>query len=61
MGAYERALAELGIPAYAHGGRGWWEAQQVGDLRSYLAALANPLDELALVLVLASAARGRPR
>jgi ATP-dependent helicase/nuclease subunit A len=54
MGAYERAIAELGIPTYAHGGRGWWEAQQVLDLRSYLAALANPRDELALVMVLAS-------
>ncbi|MEA2349691.1 MAG: hypothetical protein QOG86_632, partial [Thermoleophilaceae bacterium] len=54
MGAYERAIAELGIPTYAHGGGGWWEAQQVLDLRSYLAALANPRDELALVMVLAS-------
>jgi ATP-dependent exoDNAse (exonuclease V) beta subunit len=54
MGAYERAIAELGVPTYAHGGAGWWEAQQVLDLRSYLAALANPRDELALVMVLAS-------
>ncbi|HKP91780.1 MAG TPA: 3'-5' exonuclease, partial [Thermoleophilaceae bacterium] len=54
MPAYERAIAELGIPTYAHGGGGWWEAQQVLDLRSYLAALANPRDELALVMVLAS-------
>jgi ATP-dependent exoDNAse (exonuclease V) beta subunit len=54
MAAYERAIAELGIPTYAHGGGGWWEAQQVLDLRSYLAALANPRDELALVMVLAS-------
>jgi ATP-dependent helicase/nuclease subunit A len=54
MAAYERAIAELGIPTYAHGGGGWWEAQQVLDVRSYLAALANPRDELALVMVLAS-------
>ncbi|MBV9213498.1 MAG: UvrD-helicase domain-containing protein, partial [Actinobacteria bacterium] len=54
MHAYERALAELGIPAHSHGGRGFAEAQQVGDLRAYLATLANPLDELALVSVLAS-------
>ncbi|MEA2376015.1 MAG: hypothetical protein QOD53_2478, partial [Thermoleophilaceae bacterium] len=54
MNVYERALVERGIPAYAHGARGWWEAQQVGDLRAYLSALANPMDELALVTVLAS-------
>jgi ATP-dependent exoDNAse (exonuclease V) beta subunit len=54
MGAYERAIAELGISTYAHGGGGWWDAQQVLDVRSYLAALANPRDELALVMVLAS-------
>ncbi|MEA2398715.1 MAG: hypothetical protein QOK25_2271 [Thermoleophilaceae bacterium] len=58
MAVYERALVERGIPAYAHGARGWWEAQQVGDLRAYLAALANPLDELALVTVLASPLAG---
>ena len=54
MSAYERAIAELGIPTYAHGGGGWWDAHQVLDLRAYLAALANPRDELALVMVLAS-------
>jgi ATP-dependent exoDNAse (exonuclease V) beta subunit len=58
MAVYERALVERGIPAYAHGARGWWEAQQVGDLRAYLAALANPLDELALTMVLASPLAG---
>jgi ATP-dependent exoDNAse (exonuclease V) beta subunit len=36
------------------GGRGYWAQQQVADLRAYLAALANPLDELALHSVLAS-------
>jgi ATP-dependent helicase/nuclease subunit A len=52
--AYERALAERGIPTYAAGGGGYWEQQQVADVRAYLAALANPLDELALCSVLAS-------
>ncbi len=51
---YERALEERGIPTYVLGGRGYWSQQQVGDLRAYLAALANPLDELALYSVLAS-------
>ena len=54
MALYERALVERGIPAYSHGGRGFSEAQQVGDLRAYLAALANPRDELAMTMLLAS-------
>ena len=58
MGAYEHALEERGIPTYVVGGRGYWSQQQVADLRTYLAALANPLDELALVTVLASPLAG---
>jgi len=54
MGVYERALEERGIPTHVLGGRGYWAQQQVADLRAYLAALANPLDELALHSVLAS-------
>ena len=54
MGFYERALEERGIPTHVVGGRGYWEQQQVSDLRHWLAALANPLDELALFSVLAS-------
>ena len=54
MHIYERALEERGIPTYVLGGRGYWSQQQVGDLRHYLAALANPLDGLALYSVLAS-------
>jgi len=54
IGAYERALEERGIPTYVLGGRGYWSQQQVGDLRAYLAALANPRDELALYCVLGS-------
>jgi ATP-dependent helicase/nuclease subunit A len=51
---YERALEERGIATHVLGGRGYWSQQQVGDLRAYLAALANPLDELALYSALAS-------
>ena len=58
IGIYERALEERGIPTYVLGGRGYWSQQQVGDLRAYLAALANPLDELALCSVLASPLAG---
>jgi len=50
---YERALQERGLATIAAVG-GFWAAQQVGDLLSYLRALANPLDELALYSTLAS-------
>ena len=55
---YERALEERGIPTHVLGGRGYWSQQQVGDLRAYLSALANPLDELALLSALASPLAG---
>jgi ATP-dependent exoDNAse (exonuclease V) beta subunit len=58
LAAYERALEDRGIPTYVMGGRGYWSQQQVGDLRAYLAALANPLDELALYTALASPLAG---
>lgn len=54
MGFFERALDERNIPVHVVGGRGYWGQQQVADLRHWLAALANPLDGLALYSVLAS-------
>jgi ATP-dependent exoDNAse (exonuclease V) beta subunit len=51
---YVRAIADQGLPTYVAGGGGYFSQQQVGDLRAYLAALANPLDELALYSLLAS-------
>ncbi len=51
---YERALEERGVPTYVIGGRGYWTHPQVIDLLAYLRALANPLDEEALVMLLAS-------
>ena len=54
MPFYERALSERGIPTYAAGARGYFSQQQIGDLRAYLAALANPLDGVALYGLLAS-------
>jgi ATP-dependent exoDNAse (exonuclease V) beta subunit len=54
MGFYERALEERGIRTHVVGGRGYWAQQQVADLRHWLAALANPLDELAIYSLLAS-------
>ena len=58
MAIYERALEERGIPTHVVGGRGYWTQQQVADLRHWLGALANPLDELALYSVLASPLAG---
>ena len=58
MPAFERALADVGLAALASAGRGFWSRQEVVDLVSYLAALANPLDERAVVGVLASPLTG---
>ena len=54
VAVYERALEERGLPTHVLGGRGYWGQQQVSDLRAWLAALANPLDALALHSALAS-------
>ncbi|HXW57950.1 MAG TPA: UvrD-helicase domain-containing protein, partial [Solirubrobacteraceae bacterium] len=53
MEVYEGALAQRGLSTLATVG-GFWERQQVADLLCYLRALANPLDEPALLGVLAS-------
>jgi ATP-dependent helicase/nuclease subunit A len=50
---YERALQDRGLGTLAATGQ-FWQGQQVGDLLCYLRALANPLDELALLSTLAS-------
>ncbi|MCW2992009.1 MAG: family ATPase [Solirubrobacterales bacterium] len=54
IACYERAIEERGISTLASGGRGFWARQQVQDLTQYLATLANPRDEPALLGVLAS-------
>jgi ATP-dependent exoDNAse (exonuclease V) beta subunit len=51
---FERALEDQGLPTYVAGGRGYWSTQQVHDLLAYLAALANPREELRLFELLAS-------
>ena len=50
----EQALEEQGLPTYVVGGRGYWSQEQVRDGIAYLSVLANPLDEPALLAVLAS-------
>ena len=51
---FEEALEEQGVPTYVVGGRGYWSQQPVRDGLAYLAALANPLDEEALLGTLAN-------
>ncbi|MFL5844005.1 MAG: UvrD-helicase domain-containing protein [Solirubrobacteraceae bacterium] len=54
IGCYEQAIEQEGISTLSAGGRGFWARQQVQDLTQYLATLANPRDEPALLGVLAS-------
>jgi ATP-dependent helicase/nuclease subunit A len=54
LDVYARALEERGVATYAAGAAGYWRRQEIADLRAYLAALANPRDELSLYNVLAS-------
>lgn len=51
---YEQALEEQGMPTYVVGGRGYWSQEQVRDGLAYLGLLANPGDESALYVTLAS-------
>jgi ATP-dependent exoDNAse (exonuclease V) beta subunit len=57
---FERALQLRGLRTLAAVGA-FWGQQQIGDLLSYLRALANPLDEEALYGVLASPLAGCSR
>jgi ATP-dependent helicase/nuclease subunit A len=56
VGAYEEALARVGLAPYVVGGRGYWSHQQVEDLICLLSTIANPLDDERLLGALASAA-----
>ncbi|HEY8867567.1 MAG TPA: UvrD-helicase domain-containing protein, partial [Solirubrobacteraceae bacterium] len=58
LGVYERALADRGLATYVSGGAGYWSRRQVQDLVAYLAALANPRDELRMLELLASPLAG---
>jgi ATP-dependent helicase/nuclease subunit A len=57
---YEAALRERGLRTVAPAGS-FWAREQVCDLVSYLRALANPLDDLALYSTLASPSAGVSR
>jgi ATP-dependent helicase/nuclease subunit A len=49
---FTRALDRFNIPFVTIGGRTFLEAREIRDLLAFLAALVNPLDEIALVGVL---------
>jgi len=50
----ERALDRFGIPFLVSGGRTFLEAREIRDVLALLAALVNPLDDIAVVGVLRS-------
>ena len=58
LDAYEDSLERAGLRPYVVGGRGYWSQQQVADVCSLLATIANPLDDHALFGALASPACG---
>jgi ATP-dependent helicase/nuclease subunit A len=51
-GPFERAFDRFSIPFLVSGGRTFLEAREIRDLLALVAALVNPLDEIALVGVL---------
>lgn len=51
---FERAFDRFDIPFLVSGGRTFLEAREIRDLLALLAALVNPLDEVALIGVLRS-------
>ena len=51
---YEDALDEYGIPYYTVRGRGFYHTQELQDLRNLLAAIENPMDDVALAAALRS-------
>jgi ATP-dependent helicase/nuclease subunit A len=58
LDAYEDSLERAGLRPYVVGGRGYWSQQQVADVCSLLAVIANPLDDHSLFGALASPACG---
>lgn len=51
---YEHALARRGVPYHVVGGRGFFQRQEVRDVVSLLALVADPRDDAALAAVLRS-------
>jgi len=55
---FERALDRFGIPFVVSGGRTFLETREIRDVMALLAALVNPMDEIAVVGVLRSPLAG---
>jgi ATP-dependent exoDNAse (exonuclease V) beta subunit len=58
LDAHEDSLERAGLRPYVVGGRGYWSQQQVADVCTLLATIANPLDDQTLLGALASPACG---
>jgi ATP-dependent exoDNAse (exonuclease V) beta subunit len=58
LDAHEDSLERAGLRPYVVGGRGYWSQQQVADVCTLLATIANPLDDQSLLGALASPACG---
>lgn len=52
--AFERALADFGIPFVKDGGRGFFAGRSVQDVLAALRVIANPLDDVSLLAALRS-------
>ena len=58
MWMYVEALKQVGLKPYVVGGTGFWDTREGVDLKSLLAAIANPLDDDSLLGSLAGPACG---
>lgn len=54
VGVYEAALRDAGVPTLVLAATGYWDRDEVRDVLALLRIVENPLDEPALVRVLAS-------
>jgi len=52
--AFERALADFGVPFVKDGGRGFFAGRAVQDVLAALRVIANPLDDVSLLAALRS-------
>ncbi|MBK8294930.1 MAG: PD-(D/E)XK nuclease family protein [Solirubrobacterales bacterium] len=58
MPHFAAALKQVGLVPYVVGGTGFWESREGVDLKALLSVIANPLDDDALIGVLAGPACG---